>query len=426
MSPSIGGLKVAATEVLVRLRRPHAEQQRFIDSRAKRKVIRAGRRGGKTVGIAILAVNEFLKGRRVLYATPTAEQIATFWFEVKRALGDAIDQGLFTKNESVHTIERPGAKQRIRAKTAWNADTLRGDYADLLILDEFQLMAEDAWELVGAPMLMDGDGDAVFIYTPPSLHAKSMSKARDKKYAAQLYKKAAADTTGRWAAFHFSSDKNPHISKVALAEIAADMTSLSFRQEIMAEDVDEAPGALWKRENIRHIDRVPPEVLLVRVVTGVDPTGTREGDEAGIVTPAKGSDSNYYVIADDSRHGSPDEWARAATLAYHAHSGDRIVAEKNFGGEMVEFVLQTVDPSVPVKMVSASRGKAVRAEPVAALYEQGKVFHVGRLDALEDEMCQWVPGDAKSPNRLDALVWGITDLMEGEAFVAGGYDVSPE
>ena len=426
MSPSIGGLKVAATEVLVRLRRPHAEQQRFIDSRAKRKVIRAGRRGGKTVGIAILAVNEFLKGRRVLYATPTAEQIATFWFEVKRALGDAIDQGLFTKNESVHTIERPGAKQRIRAKTAWNADTLRGDYADLLILDEFQLMAEDAWELVGAPMLMDGDGDAVFIYTPPSLHAKSMSKARDKKYAAQLYKKAAADTTGRWAAFHFSSDKNPHISKVALAAIAADMTSLSFRQEIMAEDVDEAPGARWKRENIRHIDRVPPEVLLVRVVTGVDPTGTREGDEAGIVTPAKGSDSNYYVIADDSRHGSPDEWARAATLAYHAHSGDRIVAEKNFGGEMVEFVLQTVDPSVPVKMVSASRGKAVRAEPVAALYEQGKVFHVGRLDALEDEMCQWVPGDAKSPNRLDALVWGITDLMEGEAFVAGGYDVSPE
>ncbi len=398
------------TEIKVRLRRPHAEQRRFIESLAKRKVIRAGRRGGKTVGIAILAVGEFLRGRRILYATPTQEQIVTFWFEVKRALGEAIDAGIYVKNESLHTIERPGSKQRIRAKTAWNADTLRGDYADVLILDEFQLMAEDAWDLVGVPMLMDNDGDAIFIYTPPSLHSKSMSKARDKKYAAKLYKKAIADETSRWAAFHFSSDKNPHISKTALAEIASDMTALAYRQEILAEDIDEAPGALWKRSNICHVNGAPDGVSLVRVAVGVDPTGTRDGDEAGIVVAAKGSDGFYYVVSDLSRHGTPDEWARAATTACRDHNADVIVAEQNFGGEMVKFTLHTVDRNAPVRLVNASRGKAVRAEPIAALYEQHKVFHVGAFDALEDELCQWVPGDAKSPNRLDALVWALTEL----------------
>ena len=102
-------------------------------------------------------------------------------------------------------IERPGSDQRIRAKTAWNADTLRGDYADLLILDEWQLMNEEAWEVVGAPMLLDNNGDAVFIYTPPSLHSRSTSKARDPRHAAKLFQRAQADTTGRWEVFHFTS-----------------------------------------------------------------------------------------------------------------------------------------------------------------------------------------------------------------------------
>ena len=140
--------------------------------------------------------------------------------------------GAFKKNETAHIIERAGTEQRIRAKTAWNADSLRGDTADLLVLDEYQLMAEDAWELVGAPMLLDNRGDAVFLYTPPSVARQVVSKAIDKRHAAKLFKAAQADDSGRWAAFTFTSHDNPHISKQALDEITQDMSVLAYQQEI--------------------------------------------------------------------------------------------------------------------------------------------------------------------------------------------------
>lgn len=224
------------TSVKVRLPQPHPHQLAFIDHPAKRKVIRAGRRGGKTVGSAIMAVMTFLKGKRVLYAAPTGEQTDRFWFEVKQALAPLVQIGAFKQNESERFIEVPGTEKRIRAKTAWNADTLRGDYADLLILDEWQLTNEDAWEIVGAPMLLDNNGDAVFIYTPPSLRSAGVSKAHDPRHAAKMFKAAQADTTGRWAAFHFTSHDNPYISQEALSELMQDMSKASYRQEILAED----------------------------------------------------------------------------------------------------------------------------------------------------------------------------------------------
>ena len=250
------------------LRRPNPKQIPIIGSKAKRKVIRAGRRGGKTVVAALIAVKAFLAGRRILYGTPTQEQVDTFWFEVKRALGDLIDKGIFVKNETLHSIELPGTKQRIRAKTCWNADTLRGDYCDLLILDEYQLMNEEAWEVVGAPMLLDNNGDAIFIYTPPSLHSRSVSKARDPRHAAKLYKAAEAKMLSaqnegrppRWEVFHFTSLDNPVLSKDALDEIASDMSAISYRQEILAEDMDEIPGALWTHSLL---DRT--RALLIRI-----------------------------------------------------------------------------------------------------------------------------------------------------------------
>lgn len=217
---------------------PHPHQLEFINSKAKRKIIRAGRRGGKTVGAAILAVQDFLANRRVLYAAPTSEQTQKFWFEICTALREPIEAKVLVKNETEKFIERPRSENRIKAKTAWNADTLRGDYADVLILDEWQLMNEDTWEIVGAPMLLDNAGDAVFIYTPPSLVSQGASKARDPRHAALMFKTAKADTTGRWAAFHFTSYDNPHISKDALSEISKDMSMAAYRQEILAEDED--------------------------------------------------------------------------------------------------------------------------------------------------------------------------------------------
>lgn len=398
-----------ARAVTVKLPFPHPKQSEFVDSTAKRIVVRAGRRGGKTVGIGVRSVKRFLAGRRQLYAAPTAEQISRYWVTVCRALHEPIEAGVFRKNESDHTIERVGTEQRIKAKTAWNADTLRGDYADDLYLDEWQLMNEEAWEVVGAPMLLDNDGDAVFIYTPPSLRSRSVSKANDPQHAAKLFKKAQQlERDGeRWATFHFSSHDNPHISKLALSEITSDMTALSYRMEIEAQDVDEAPGALWTRGLIEST-RVVKSPDYERIVVAIDPSASSTGDEAGVITTGKAVNEGY-VISDDSIQGSPKTWATAAVTAYHKYEADCIVAEKNNGGEMVSLTVATVDPNIRVKLVHASRGKQTRAEPVAAVYEHGRGHHVGSFPKLEDEMCLWTPGE-DSPNRMDAMVWGFTEL----------------
>jgi len=407
---------LSMTTLTVRLKTPHAEQQKFIDSPAKRKIIRSGRRSGKTTGIAIFAVQEFLKGRRILYATPTQEQVDRFWEEVKRALAEPINKKLFYKNETRHIIELSGTEQRIRAKTAWDADTMRGDYADLLIYDEWQLMKEEAWGKVGAPMLLDNDGDAVFIYTPPSIESAARSRARDPRHAAKMFKKAQQDTTGRWEAFHFTSHDNPHISKEALAEIVQDMTNLAYRQEILAEDVEDAPGALWRRTEMIEAHRVTTYPDLERVVVGVDPPGSVTG-ECGIVVAGiamQDGEQHGYVIADCSLSGLPNEWGKAVVTAYNIYKADRVIVETNFGGDMVRNTIWNVPggKQLAFKEAWASRGKIVRAEPVAAIYEQGRGHHVGTFATLEDELCTWEPGQGmKSPNRLDGLVWALSYLM---------------
>ena len=238
----------------------HPKQKAFIESQIKRIVVRAGRRSGKTVGAAIKAVKSFVEGHRVLYAAPTSEQTERFWFEVKRALAPLIASKVFKQNDSEQFIERPGTEQRIKAKTAWNADTLRGDYADLLILDEWQLMDEDTWEVVGAPMLLDNNGDALFIYTPPSIRSAGVSKARDPRHAAKMFSDALKDTTGRWQAFHFTSQDNPFISAEALGELIQDMSRRSYRQEILAEDDEiQLSWLVYKafNEAVCKIDSIP-------------------------------------------------------------------------------------------------------------------------------------------------------------------------
>lgn len=190
------------------------------------------------------------------------------------------------------------------------------------------------------------------------------------------------------------------------------------RQELHAEILDDMQGALWQREWFDTARRKPGTIVdLVRVVVAIDPTGSRGGDATGIVVVGLGVDGRAYVLADYSCNLSPSGWGKRAVEAYRRFEADRIVAEVNFGGEMVEATIHTIDPSVPYKAVHASRGKVVRAEPVAALYEQGRVSHVGNLDELEDQCClmsgNGFEGEG-SPDRVDALVWAITELMLGE------------
>jgi len=402
-------MKTAEIEVI--LPRPHEKQENFLDSSAKRKIIRAGRRSGKTYGSAIYAVEQFLNGKRILYGAPTQEQVDRFWHVICNALYEPIETGIYYKNETKHIIELHGTEQRIRAKTCWNADTLRGDYADELILDEFQLMNEDTWGLVGAPMLLDNDGNAIFIYTPPSLASRSVTKANDPMHASKLFKKAQTDKSGLWEAFHFTTYDNPFISKEVIDNISNDMSSISFNMEIMAEDIDEAPGALWKRIIIDKY-RISEMPELKRIVVGVDPSGTSKStsDEAGIIIAGIDTKEHGYVLEDLTALFTPNQWAYTSVAAYMKWEADRIIGEANYGGDMVETTVRNILQEVSYKSVNASRGKYIRAEPIAALYERGKIHHVGKFNKLEDEMCLWIPGD-KSPNRMDALVWCFTELM---------------
>lgn len=382
----------------------HPGQEALCTSPLKRKIVRAGRRGGKTTGAAILALLAFLKGKRVLYAAPTIDQVSKFWKEIKRSLADGLAYRAYYKNETEHIIELLGTETRIRAKTAWNADTLRGDYADLLILDEWQMMDETAWTEVGAPMLIDRNGDVVFIYTPPSLETRSSSKATDPQHAAKMYKKYKANPL--WLCVHFPSSANPHISEEGLEEVSRNMTSLAYRQEILAEDTEEIPGALWTRKIIEdsRVDKAPEQFR--RIVVGIDPSGGNT-TEVGIMTAGEGEDGHYYVLQDDSMTATrPKEWAQRAIWTYYARQADRIIAERNYGGDMVSETIRNIDENVSYHDVSASRGKLVRAEPVLALFQQKKMHLVGEFPELEEELCSYTasPGQ-KSPNRLDAMVW---------------------
>lgn len=198
------------------------------------------------------------------------------------------------------------------------------------------------------------------------------------------------------------------------------------RQEISGELLDDVPGALWTRAMIEAArypldpQRPVAEQLprLFRVVVAVDPavTSGEESDDTGIIVAGVGYNEQHkltgYVISDETCHESPDAWARRAVNLYREHGADRIVAEVNNGGDLVEATVRAVDPSVPYKAVRASRGKQVRAEPVSALYEQGRIKHIGSFPDLEDQLCNFVPySSERSPDRLDALVWAITELM---------------
>lgn len=188
------------------------------------------------------------------------------------------------------------------------------------------------------------------------------------------------------------------------------------RQELEGEIIDDRPDSLWSRTLIEahRVSKIPD---LNRLVVSIDPpvTGTVKSDACGIVVAALGEDQRAYVLEDRTMQAvSPDRWASMALELYEAHAADRIVIETNQGGDMAETVLRHRDPNLPIRQVKATRGKYLRAEPVAHLYERGLVSHVGTHPDLEDEMCDFgLTGlsSGRSPDRLDALVWALTDLM---------------
>ena len=188
-------------------------------------------------------------------------------------------------------------------------------------------------------------------------------------------------------------------------------------QELYAELLTEQQGALWRRDLIRYQEPPYEECglpKLARIVVAIDPATTHheESDETGIVIAGLSGDKCAYVLEDLSGRLSPGDWGQRVVEAYWRLKADRVVAETNKGGDLVERILRSLDPTIPYKAVRATRGKFTRAEPIAALYEQNRVFHARPLSLLETQLCSFVPGiSSKSPDRLDAMVWALTDLL---------------
>lgn len=290
-------------------------------------------------------------------------------------------------------------------------DGLRGPQFHVLWADELAAWEKHraAWEQVPFVVRLPWPQDSqragrIVVSTTP----------RPVKEIRELLKSPDTATTGG-----ASFENWANLNKLAQAKLETLRGTRLGRQELLAEILDDVPGALWARANIeKHRVEKMPE--LSRVIVGIDPavTSGEDADETGIVVVGKGVDGRFYVVADKSCRLSPDSWARRAVEAYEEFEADRVVAEVNQGGDLVERLLRSISKNIPYKSVRATKGKRIRAEPIAALYEQGKVSHVGLHERLEDQQCSFTPdGFEGSPDRVDALVWALTELSEGTRVV---------
>jgi len=280
-----------------------------------------------------------------------------------------------------------------------NPDQLRGFSGDTAWIDEFAKFKhpQEVWDNLQFGMREAGGEPRIFISTTP----------RPLRILHQI-KEMANCVTVTGSSYENKSNLHPLWFKDVLSRYEGTRIG---RQEIYAEILTDNPDALWKREDIEK-HRVTDYPTLTRIVVAIDPQAKNNPDsaETGIVVAGIAPNGHGYVLDDLSLKATPDGWAKEAISGYHKYQGDRVIGEANNGGDMVEYTVRTIEPNIPFSQVHASRGKQARAEPVSALYEQGKVHHVGCFPDLEDQMCEWVPGDT-SPDRLDALVWALTELM---------------
>lgn len=241
--------------------------------------------------------------------------------------------------------------------------------------------------------------------------------------------KEALTHPGDYAEMKVNPSDNADNLPAKYFEILGNMTEAQRLRFEKGEWASEVAGALWTVEQMDAC-RVKPSQLpdMRRIVVSVDPSGTKgdgKGDDIGIIVVGLGVDGKGYVIEDATCQLSPEGWSRRAVDMYHRHRADRIVAEVNYGGAMVERMVRVIEPNVPYSEVRATRGKVVRGEPVAALYELGKALHAGSFPELEDQMCAFTPsgyvGD-KSPDRADAMIWAFTHLLvDGSNYTLAGW-----
>lgn len=286
-------------------------------------------------------------------------------------------------------------------------ERLRGPQHDAAACDELAVWRyPEAWDMLMFGMRMGNDPRTVVATTPKTV-----------KLLKELLARAGKDVAVTRGSTY---ENKANLAKSFFDKIIDKYEGTRLgRQELLAEMLTDVPNALWQRDQIDKL-RVSKAPEMQRIVVAIDPAAksTEGSDETGIIVAGIGKDQHGYVLEDLSGHYQPLGWAKKAIGAFEKYKADRIVAEINNGGEMVEATLRSVSKTVSYKAVHATRGKVIRAEPIAALYEQGKVHHVGSFPQLEDQLCEMTldfdrTAAGYSPDRLDANVWALTELMPG-------------
>ena len=382
----------------------YPKQYRAVFDPARFSVIEASTKSGKTVGCIAWLIEQAQRsgqeGRNYWWVAPIFAQARIAFRRTHRA----IPAYLHTTNLSDMTITLYNGAT-IWFKGADNPDSLYGEDVFAAVMDEATRCKQEAWVALRSTLTATNG--------PARIIGNVKGRAN---WAYRMARRAEAGAPG--FAYHKITAADAVQAGVLLHEEVEEarthMTHLQYMELYNADAMDEVPGALWKRQMLDSCRRPAPE--MTRIVVAIDPAGSSvaSADEVGIIVAGKGIDGDYYILDDLSAVLSPNAWGRRAVDALESYQADRIVAEANFGGEMVEYVLRTIGDqkaqTIPYKAVHASRGKQQRAEPIAALYEQGRVHHSRLMPELEDQLCTWTPSSSDSPDRLDALVWALTEL----------------
>lgn len=282
-------------------------------------------------------------------------------------------------------------------------EKILGNEFDTIFINEGSQISYDSYEILKTRLnpLKTIRGKMIIDYNPPSVHHWGYKIFHQRKFP-----DGRPVPENDYVVVKMNPEDNRDNLSEQYYEVLQGLSG-NKRKRFLEGNYSDDTGSLWKRHWIQYDNR---DRQFVRIVVGVDPTGTKTGDEVGIIVAGKTEEEKFYILDDYSLHGTPKEWADEAVKAYDKWSADLIVAEKNYGGEMVEHTMRSVRSNLNIKLVTATRGKIVRAEPISALYEKGQVFHRQEFPDLEDEYCMYDETVAQSPNRLDASVWALSEL----------------
>ena len=379
-------------------------------------IIPAGRRFGKTKGACNASIEWMIEGKKILWgdtiSTNIDRYVDRYW--KPELIQSNID---YTYSSQKKVMKLNGFDGYIDFRSADRPENWEGFGYDIIILNEAGIILKNDYLYTNAvlPMLMDNPGSKLYAIGTP----KGKTKKNNKEHRFYSMYKRALEHDPLYELFQYSSYDNPYLRKediIALEEEIKLMNPAMVRQEIYAEFVDGAAGELWDEVMIER-QRIKQCPELSRTVISIDPaiSATAKSDETGITATGK-KDKNKYVLEDASGIYTPEQWASEAIRLAKKWNADCIVGEKNQGGDMVQSVLRSSGWNGRIKLVTATKGKYVRAEPIYAEYEQGRVFHVGYHNKLEAQMCSFTSDLKTSPDRVDSLVWGLTELSGNDVF----------